>query len=80
MRITKKLICDTIKDELGYDVSLHKYKDDYFYFYSEDDETDLYLQLATTTVVNTNRLGLHTLDSWICEFVQIIEEIHRYRV
>lgn len=77
MRITKKLICDTIKKELGYDVSLFKVKDDYFYFYSEDDETDLYLQRASSTSVYTNRLGVHSLESWVNCFKRILEEIER---
>jgi len=73
-RITKNTICKAIKEETGWSVKLHK-ANGYFYFYSDDYDTDMKLNLLESTSIYHIHLSHQSVERWVNDFKDMIEEL-----
>jgi hypothetical protein len=70
--LTRKKIETAIKKESGFDVSI-QIGDGYYYFTSEDEQTQKILDMAYTASVYTYKLNHLSLIQWIDSFKNIMD-------
>lgn len=67
-RFTKRQVEEAILGRFGMSVRLHRDSSGYYYFYSDDDNTDLELNRWPSTSVYVYRLNQITLEDWMGSF------------
>lgn len=73
MRVTKNNISRAILDETGFNVKIST-GIGYFWFYSDDEKTDLLLSGLESTSVYSNLLSHMSVERWVETFYDIINE------
>jgi len=73
-RVTRKAISKAIKEKHGLDVEIIRDPSGYHYFFSDDEETGLMLARWYATSVYVNRLTDLSVERWVEEFTDMMEE------
>jgi hypothetical protein len=73
MRVTKNNISKAIKEKTGYDIGISSAYG-YFYFYSDDKETDLMLKGWETTSIYSNFLTHQSVEGWVRDFERLMQD------